>query len=275
MENLNNLPALQKNQQDLVSLEQNKPYLLMLKENESKWKTVTAEVKEDCLDFMLDILNIKVLDEEEQNHIDRQLILVADLISNYFSNLTAGEIKEAFKLYVAKKFSDVKVFRLIDCVAVGEILNAYIEYRNQSVEPFVNKRQNLLNAPAEKSESEKEKIFNDFVKMIYNEILEKEYSEGAWYLFKKLEENKSICVSNEEKSKLYKKELAIYVPTERQRIIKQNPLSGRGLLKDFEKTYEGNKKPVYVQNRCRSILVCKFIKEKIKSLEGLQLILKN
>lgn len=219
---------------------------------------------------MLDILNIKVLDEEEQNHIDRQMVLIADIIGYQFSNLTPAEIKEAFKLYVSKKFADVKVFRLIDCVAVGEILNAYIEYRNQTVEPFLLKRQSLLNAPIEKSEDEKKQIFNDFVKMVYDEVLEKGYCEEAWYLFKKLEYNKKIEISNEEKTELYKKELAIYVPAERQRIIKQNPLNGKHLVREFEKTYEGKKRPVYVQNRCRSILVSKFIKESIKSLEELQ-----
>lgn len=219
---------------------------------------------------MLDILNIKVLDEEEQNHIDRQMVLIADIIGSQFSNLTPAEIKEAFKLYVSKKFADVKVFRLIDCVSVGEILSSYIEYRNQVIEPFVVKRQNLLNAPIEKSQEEKTKIFNDFVKMVYDEVIEKGYCDEAWYLFKDLEDNKKIEVSNEEKTELYKKELAIYVPEERKRILKQNPLNGKHLVREFEKTYEGKKRPVYVQNRCRSILVSKYIKESIKTLEELQ-----
>lgn len=223
---------------------------------------------------MLDILNIKVLDEEEQNHIDRQLILVADIINSQFGNLTAPEIKEAFKLYVSKKFPEVKVFRLIDCVAVGEILTAYIEYRNQSVEPFVNKRQNLLNAPVEKTESEKKKIFDDFVEMVYNEVLEKGFCDDAWYLFKQLEDLGKIKISNEDKTELYKKELAIYVPAERQRILKQNPLNGKHLIKDFEKTYSGRNKPIYVQNRCRSILVSEFIKGSVKHCKDLQTMLK-
>lgn len=246
----------------------------MLKENNEKWKTVTAEVKEDCLDFMLEILNIKVIEDEDQDAIDRQLILVADLITRHFSNLTAEEVKEAMRMYVSKKFTDVKVFRLIDCVAIGEILTAYIEFRNQAIQPFLLKRQNLLNAPIEKSEEEKQQIFNDFVKMVYEEVTEKDFCDDAWYLFKQLEDNKKINISNEEKTELYKKELSIYVPAERQRIIKQNPLNGKHLVKDFEKTYEGKKRPVYVQNRCRSILVSEFIKESIKSLEELKNALK-
>lgn len=242
----------------------------MLKENNEKWKIATAEVKENCLDFMLEILNIKIVDEEDQDAINRQLILVADLISRHFSSLTAEEVKEAMRMYVARKFPEVKVFRLIDCVSIGEILTAYISFRNLITEPFLLKRQNLLNAPIEKSAEEKKKIFDDFVEMVYNEVLEKGFCPEAWYIFKKLEDNKKINISNEEKTELYKKELAIYVPEERQRIIKQNPLNGKHLVKEFEKTYEGKKRPVYVQNRCRSILVSEFIKESIKSLEELQ-----
>ncbi len=246
----------------------------MLKENEPKWKTVTANEKEICLDFMLDILNIKIVTQDEQDEIDRQMILIADIINSHFSNLTTAEIKEAFKLYVSKKFIDVKVFRLVDCVTVGEILNAYIEYRNQSVEPFLIKRQNLLNAPIEKSELEKQKIRNEFVKMVYDEILEKGYCSEAWYIFKVLEEKEKINVSNDEKQTLFLKELAIYVPAERKRIIEANPYNYKYKIKEFEKTYQNGKRPIYVKNRCRSILVSDFVLKSKITLDELSIILK-
>lgn len=223
---------------------------------------------------MLDILNIKIVTQDEQDEIDRQMILIADIINSHFSNLTPSEIKEAFKLYVSKKFVDVKVFRLVDCVAVGEILNAYIEYRNAAVEPFLVKRQNLLNAPIEKSESEKQKIRTEFIEMVFNEIIEKGFCSDAWYIFKQLEDLKKIEISNEEKIELFKKEMAIYVPAERQRIIKQNPLDFKFKISGFEKTYQNGKKPIAVQNKCRSVLVSDYILKSKISLEELLTILK-
>jgi len=270
----NNLPALQKNQQDLALLEQNKPYVLMLKENNEKWKNVTAEIKEDCLDFMLEILNIKIVDEEDQDAINRQLILVADLISRYFSSLTAEEVKEAMRMYVSKKFAEVKVFRLIDCVSIGEILNAYIEFRNQAIDPFLIKRQNLLNAPVEKSDSEKEKIFEDFVKMVFDEVLKNKFCVDSWYLFKELEEKGKIVKSNEEKQQLYEKELEIFVTDERQRLVKQNPLNKKYALEELVKSYQNGKRPTYVKNRCRSLLVSEFILKSGISFEELLTVLK-
>ena len=245
----------------------------MLKEDNEKWKNVTVEEKENCLDFMLDILNIKVLDEEEQNHIDRQLVLVADIIGSQFKNLTIPEIKEAFKLYVSKQFVDIKVFRLIDCVAIGEILTAYINYRNQAIEPFLIKRQNLLNVPQEKTELEKEKIFHDFVKMVHDEVLENKFCVDSWFLFKKLEEKGVIVKSNEEKQELFEKELEIFINDEKQRIIKTNPLNKKFILKELEKSYENGKRPAYIKNRCRSILVSKYILDSKISFEELLIIL--
>lgn len=242
--------------------------MLTLKENFEKWKTTTIEEKEDCLNFMIVILNIKVTDDEEQDALNRQMLLINDQITRFHSNYTAKEIKEAMRLYVAKKLN-IKIFRLIDSIAISEILEAYNLHRHRLTDDFVKERKMLIEKPIEKSEHEKKKIFDDFVKMVYEEVLEKGYCPEAWYIFKKLEDNKKIEISNEEKTKLYKKELAIYVPEERQRIIKQNPLNGKHLVKEFEKTYEGKKRPVYVQNRCRSILVSTFIKESIKSLEEL------
>lgn len=274
MEHNNNLPMAQKHAQDLALLEQNKPYLLTLKENEPKWKLVTANEKENCLDFMLDILNIKIVTLEEQDEIDRQMILIADIINSHFSNLTPSEIKEAFKLYVSKKFPEVKVFRLVDCVAVGEILNAYIEYRNQSIEPFVTKRQNLLNAPIEKTQSEKENIFKEFVKMVFDEVKEKEFCAESWSLFQKLEEKGKISKSNEEKQELYSKELSIYVPEERKRIIEQYKPNFKPFLEEFEKTYSDGKRNRYVKNRCRAILASQFIFSEVQSYEELLTILK-
>lgn len=248
--------------------------MLTLKENEHKWKQGTLEEKEDCLNFMIEILNIRIVTDEEQDSINRQMLIINDLISRYYSNLTIGEIKEAMRLYVFKQFSEIKVFRLIDAVSVGEILKAYIDYRNEVIEPFLQKRQNLLNAPIEKSELEKQKIRNEFVKMVYDEILEKGYCSEAWYIFKTLEEKEKINVSNDEKQTLFLKELAIYVPSERKRIIESNPYNYKHKIKEFENTYQNGKRPVYVKNRCRSILVSDFVLKSKITLEELSIILK-
>lgn len=222
---------------------------------------------------MIEILNIRIVSEEEQDSINRQMLIINDLISRYYANLTANEIKEAMRLYVFKQFPNVKVFRLIDAVSVGEILKSYIEHRNEVVEPHLQKRAKLINAPKEATEEEKKESLEKFVEMVFNEVKEKGFCSDAWYLFKHLEKKGNISVSNEEKEILYKKELAIYVPEERQRIKKQNPMNFKSSLNEFEKSYSNGNRPVYVKNRCRSLLVSEFIKEKINTIEELKFLL--
>ena len=207
----------------------------MLKENNEKWKNVTAEVKEDCLDFMLEILNIKIVDDEDQHAINRQLVLVADLIQSHFSVLTAPEIKEAMKMYVSKRFLQVKVFRLIDCVSIGEILTAYIEFRNQNIEPFLNKRKNLLLESVEVSQKEKEKIREDYLKTVFNEIAENSFSDSAHFLYNDLCLSGRVSPTDRQKKKLYREELAKHIPEERETIRTRGGISTKTLLADFQK----------------------------------------
>lgn len=258
------------NDKQLLALQTLKsPYLLLLKEEGLSWKNENLESKELTIEFILNLLNIKVSDEISEDSLNIQLALVNSLINDFFGKLTKEEIKEAFKMYVARKFPDIKVFRMIDCVSVSEVLNAYIEYRDKSIAPFIEKRKILLNAPKEKTEAEKQQIFKDFVTMVYNEIKENEYSSDAWQLFSILESCGVINISDDEKKLMYKKELALYVPNERNKIKLQNPINYKSAISDFEKTYMNGNKSTYVKNRCRSILVSKFIHDNIKSLDEL------
>lgn len=240
----------------------------MLKEDNEKWMQTTVEEKEDCLDFMLEILNIKIVTEEEQDAINRQMILIADLIGRYYSKLTAPEIKEAIRMYAFRMFPNVKVFRLIDCVSVGEILHEYIEFRNKAIEPFLNKRQNLLNASTELSHSEKDKIQDDFLKMIFNEIMENGFSSDAWHLFNDLESKEKIKPTVAEKKELYKKQLKIYEMNERTQIIKKyDALLARGYLNSLVNKITSKTPIESVSNICRSIIVSDYLKNYVSDFE--------
>lgn len=270
----NNLPAQQKrNDLSLAQMDLNKPSLLKLKEDYPVWGQTSLQDKEDVIEWMIAILNIKCSDKDEENDLMIQMGMIADLINSQFTKMTIPEIKEAFKMYVAKKF-EIKVFRLLDCVSIADILTAYIDYRNQLTEVFISKRNIALNAPSGPSEQEKKKIFNDFLKMIFEEVFEKGFSDDAWYIFKQLESLGKIEKSNEEKKVLFDQQLKIYISSQKQEILKSSPFKLSSKLQEFNKKIENNPKPLLVKNRCRSILVCEFIKENIKSLEQLQSILK-
>jgi len=90
-------------------------------------------------------LNLKTSSEQDAKDLNIQMLVILDFIKSKFSQLTIEEIKEAFKMYVAKEFSHLKVFRMLDCVVVGEVLNEYINFRNESLKVYDNKKQSQQN----------------------------------------------------------------------------------------------------------------------------------
>ena len=100
------------------------------------------------------------------------MLFILDFIKDKFGDLTAEEIKQAFKMYVAKEFPDIKVFRILDSIVVGDVLNAFREYRNESLRTYSQKKQLLLTQEVPISESEKKEIRKNLLKLIQKEIKE-------------------------------------------------------------------------------------------------------
>lgn len=251
-------------------MEQCKPYLLTLKENHNQWKNTTLQEKADGLNFLVEVLNLKISNQEEEDHMNRQMVLISDLISTKFPNITIPEIKEAMKMYVSKSFVDIKVFRILDCISIGEILSAYIDFRNESTTVFIEKRKTLLMEKSEVSKEEKQKIRKDFLQMVFDEVWKDGHCSDAHFLFKEMELKGLINLSNEEKKEIYDKELKLYIPEERNRIRNTQPYSASKAIEQFNKNIQSGNKLVYVQNRCRSIIVSELIKQRFFSAKELE-----
>lgn len=88
-------------------------------------------------------MNIKVSNETENRDLQIQMLVVMDFIKSKFGNLTIPEIQEAFKMYVAREFPQIKVFRILDCVSVGEVLDAYKSFRNESLRIYSPKENGI------------------------------------------------------------------------------------------------------------------------------------
>lgn len=120
---------------------------------------------------MISILNIKTNSPEDVQDLDTQMTLIWDLITTKFGTLTAPEIREAMKMYVAKEFEGIRVFRLLDCISIAEILTAYMNFRNDSLRVYIdNKMQKKLELP-EQTESEKLRIVNNGIIRRYSEYM--------------------------------------------------------------------------------------------------------
>ncbi len=213
------------------------------------------------------MLNIKVSSPEEEQDLQIQMLVVMDFIKSMFGFLTIEEIKQAFKMYVSKEFPEIKVFRLLDCVSIGEVLSAYTEYRNQSLRIYTDKKHALLNAPTQPSDEEKLKIRESFLKVIFKDITENGFCNDAWQLFFDLEKSGKINVTTEAKKELYNQELKKYIPAHEEELKGRGAYAAKSLLKDFHLKIESGKNLIAVQNKCRSILVSNYLKEHLTDFE--------
>ena len=252
----------------MMQLESSKPTLAKLSEDFPKVRNVmvAAEI-EDLMNYLIRILNIKTASKEEQDNLDFQMPLILDFIKSKFGTLTIPEIKEAFKMYVAKEFPELKVFRMLDCVAVGEVLAAYLHFRNESLRVYDSKKKKILEELPERTESQKAADFEKLLKIVFNDLTEKGFSSDAWLLFSKLEDSGKLAMTKEEKKVLYFKQLRIYEIEEQAEIRGKYGINSKTFLQDLHNKIT-DKKPVgSVVNKCRSITASNYLKNHIQDFE--------
>ena len=154
---------------------------------------------DDLMNFMVTILNIKTTNENDIDELDKQMIMAHDFIKTKFGSLTIPEVKEAFKMYVAKELN-IPVFRLLDCVAIGEVLNKYMDFRAEALRVYNDKKIKEMGKLPELTESAKEQIVIDGVNRVYNDFkTENTLSENVVYIFDYLVEKGILKGANTER----------------------------------------------------------------------------
>ena len=179
-------------------------------------------------------------------------------ILSYFKDLSIEEIYKAFELERNCVY-DTKTehFQLFDSQYVSEILK---KYKNWKID---QKKINNISAPKviqEITESEKHKIRNEFLKTVYDDLVNYGFSSDAFQLFFDLELSGKIKPTVLEKKKLYQQEYQKYVPAQKEEIRIRGGYSAKTMLTDFQKLIDSKNPLVYVQNRCRSIMASEYLK---------------
>lgn len=245
-----------------------KPLLAKINEDYPKLKEIQNVQEFDSLiNYLITILNIKCSNQEEADDLKIQMLVVEDFLKSKFSNLTIQEIKEAFKMYAAREFSKIKVFRILDCISIGEVLQAFIDFRNDSLRGYNSKKQNLLNAIPEKTDEEKKQIRLKFIEMLYEEIKTDKFSNNAWLLYDEFYNSGKIKISDEEKIELYNSQLLIYANEQRNEFKSKNDLVAKNLLLDLNNKIKSGNTIQLVKNKCKSVLVCNYLKKNMYDFE--------
>lgn len=245
-----------------------RPTLAILSEDYPKVKSIESKQEiNGLLNFLITILNIKVSSEEEKLQLDKQMVLIFDLVKSKFGSLTVPEIKEAFKMFVSGEFPNLKVFRMLDCIVVADVLNAYREFRNDSLRAYDQKKKLLIEQPKPMSDEEIKQNFENLVKLIFEDLKENEFSSDAWLLYEQLEAKGLIQISNKEKKELYAKQAKIYLLEASQEAEKRNMPSAKSVIQDITNKIAKGKIIRSVANRCKSIVVSEFLKNYLTDFE--------
>ena len=254
-----------------------RPTLAILNEDYPKVKSIESKQEiNGLLNFLITILNIKVASEEEKLQLDKQMILIFDLIKTKFGNLTVPEIKEAFKMYVSKEFEDIKVFRLLDCIVVGEILTAFVNFRNDSLRVYDDKKRLLLAEPQPTSEEQKKQIRNDFLKSIFDELNTRGYAKDLWMLWEKDFKTKELTdfaikvnatITNSEKREMYAVEQDLYLKNIKAEAQTSRMQSAKWVVENANLQIKKGLKINAVVNRCRCLTGSKYLKYYLTDFE--------
>lgn len=242
--------------------------MAILSEDYPKLKEIHSNSESDALiNYLLTILNIKVSNQNEAKDLEIQMLVVSDFLKSKFGFLTIEEIKEAFKMFVAREFPDIKVFRILDCVAIGEVLQAYTNFRNESLRTYIDKKQVLLSAPPPKTDEEKKQIRLKFIEMLFEEIKKDKFSDSAWLLYDELYNSGKIKITDEEKFEIYNKQLLVYANEQRTEIAKKSTIISKSLLQDLNKKIQSGNPIKVVKNKCKNIIVSEYLNKNMYDFE--------
>ena len=228
------------------------------------------------INYLLTILNIKVSNEQDAKDLQIQMLVVSDFLKSKFGFLTVPEIKEAFKMFVAKEFPELKVFRMIDCIVVAEILTAFVDFRNDSLKVYDSQKRLLIDQSSTITKNEKECIRNDFLRQIFDDLNARGYSEDVWQLWEKDFKTKELTefaqrvnatVTNSEKREMYAVEEKLYMQEIRAEMNVSRMQSAKWVVENANNQIKKNLKINVVVNRCRCLIGSKFLKNYLTDFE--------
>ncbi|WP_445454081.1 hypothetical protein [Flavobacterium sp. 25HG05S-40] len=183
-----------------------------------------------------------------------------------FSSLRPGEVYQAFKMAMARELLDtegkeINMLPELSINTTSKVLISYMEWKKTNPAYQTAKSDLMkLNAPTGASEEKKLQIRNEFLKSVFDDIVENDYSTDAWLLYEELESK--LALSKAEKIAKYNEQFKIHMAGLKQEIEK----SGRRkhlveIYNNAQERANSGKWIAIVANKCKSIFVSDYLKQ--------------
>ena len=193
------------------------------------------------------------------------MLVVFDFIRSEFGFLTTEEIKEAFKMYVGKKFGHKDIYRVLDTIVVSEVLNCFVDFRADSLRVYNQKKQVLkLSEENALSNSEKDEIM---ITAINNKFAE--YKKTAdielpiVHIFDELRKRKLIKMPDEKNIHYYTSKLeeaSNQIEKELKSIVSFDKKENLSIKEELSKIINKNSQKVEI--RAKKLVLIDFFKKK-------------
>ena len=249
---------------------QSRPLLAIINEDYPKFRLVSStEDFNDLINYLIIILNIKTTSEEENKNIQSQMIVILDFIKTKFGFLTIQEIREAFKMYVAKDFGHKEIYRNLDTIVVSDVLNCFMNLRAEKLIRYSQKNNNLMIENNTKlTDIEIEKISNNAVNKKFKEYIEtKNISNPLVHIFQHLIDKKIIkmpSIENPRLSMYYDRKLLdakIEIENELKSIISNSVKENLIIKEELNKIINNNSSKAEI--RAKKLVLIDFFNKQI------------
>lgn len=228
----------------------------------------SADTKFKLAEDLIHLLNVR---DKNSGMIEDWILFIAT--SNF--KITAGEIYLAFKMAISREILDDKgneidIFPELSNNTTGKVISAYLKFKKESNQYQIakDKLKALASPIKEITDEEKAEIRMTLLKNIYNDVSTTGFSSDAWLLFADLEEKGKVFKSNKEKKELYRQQLRIYEIEEKAYIRNRYPTSfAMSHVRELMMKISGKSTIESVANRCRSITVAEYLKDRVSTFE--------
>lgn len=243
------------------SLFKSLPMMLQMEISQEVIKKASAEVKLRLVDDVMRLLQVR----NKNSDMAKDWLL---FISTLNLKITPGEIYLAFKMALGREILDDKgneidLFPELSNNTTGKVISAYLKFKDSNQQYLLSKEKLKILKKSEKELTQKEieNIRENFLLKLFEDLLTNENSSDAWMLFSELEADGKISISVEEKRRIYTEQLRIYEVEEKAIIKTKYGILSEKHIKDLMIKIRGNDTLEVVSNRCRSLMVSKYLKQ--------------
>lgn len=191
---------------------------------------------------------------------------IVNMLTSYWSNLSMEELIKAFELERVGAYNErTEHFQLFDSTYISKILHKYQKWKRE-LKTEHNITSQAQSDSIEISKEERQKIREEFVIHLFNEIKSSGYTFDAHLIYKELEEKGKLVIGNSRKADVYKKQYEKVLFQLKAMNLKKPTKELKEQIKSMEEINSKGKFVNRVVEECRALSVCEYLSDYLENI---------